>query len=929
MANLKELAVWENAIYQIEKLDPVVGGADGVTNRPLLQLANRTFWLKQQTEFTQNTARPLAINASSANTIDSTGHSHLISQASTTQKGIVQLNDTLTSNSNTDALTARQGKVLDDKISRKLESDANAVSSSKLATPRTIALTGDVSGQTRFDGSANVGIGVTLANSGVQAGTYQSVTVDAKGRVTNGQTILNSLITATTATGTANQATGNTNTYLNLVTHIGTNTQSQGSSTKITGTNGISVSSDTAGALTITGTRASDTAIGVTQLSHNTNGTDKTKAASEFALGEVRRMANQAQVTADGIALTWNNVQNKPSTFTPSAHRHNWSEIDRVPVASTTTQGITQLNDSLTSTANNQALTANQGKILNDKINELDGNKMPLKGRLSQNLNMLNADYTGIWQQSQNAQAHTSLNYPVQKAGTLWVLPSAYTGQQLYLPWDGSVLYTRNTTNSGSWSDWRAIGEVQDVLNSDSRSAGLSARQGKILDEKLTELDGQAVKTTGNQNIVGIKQYASVQKATAGLEFAANKENFDAGRYGVLGANANSAYIKNNQTNKLLELRHNGQLTYDSQKVWLYNDKSDAVNLDDTDKIATAKAVKTLNDAKLGKNDNAVSASKLATARNIAMTGDGVWNVNFDGSQNATGAFTLTNTGVTAGSYNSVTVDAKGRVTAGLTQTHGLVTATTATGTANTATTNSNTFLNIVSSALSGTNSVGSSTQITGVNGISVSSDTKGKLIVTRDSNSPTATKLQTARTINGVAFDGSQNITIADDTKAPVSHRHRWNEIDGIPANLATTDSNVASASKLQTARNIALTGAVTGSASFDGSQGVSISTALNLSNNMAILTGVSRHGEILPIPDGFLIRHCHFFVSMRESNVDSITWDIPEHGFAQHLNMQCYVSGRTVFAKVTVANDNGRGGVGYHKEIPASVNYMVIAFK
>ncbi|WMJ78510.1 MULTISPECIES: hypothetical protein [unclassified Sedimentibacter] len=37
--------------------------------------------------------------------------------------------------------------------------------------------------------------------------------------------------------------------------------------------------------------------------------------------------------------------------------------------------------------------------------------------------------------------------------------------------------------------------------------------------------------------------------------------------------------------------------------------------------------------------------------------------------------------------------------------------------------------------------------------------------------NSATATKLQIARQINGVAFDGTANITIADDTKAPKSH--------------------------------------------------------------------------------------------------------------------------------------------------------------
>lgn len=61
--------------------------------------------------------------------------------------------------------------------------------------------------------------------------------------------------------------------------------------------------------------------------------------------------------------------------------------------------------------------------------------------------------------------------------------------------------------------------------------------------------------------------------------------------------------------------------------------------------------------------------ARLATARSIALTGDGAWTVNFDGNANVTAAFTLSVSGVTAGTYGnatnipSVTVDAKGRVT--------------------------------------------------------------------------------------------------------------------------------------------------------------------------------------------------------------------------------------------------------------------------
>ena len=67
-----------------------------------------------------------------------------------------------------------------------LSSTANAASASKLYTPRTLAYTGDITGTNSFDGSANISTALTLANSGVTAGTYKSVTVDAKGRVKAG-----------------------------------------------------------------------------------------------------------------------------------------------------------------------------------------------------------------------------------------------------------------------------------------------------------------------------------------------------------------------------------------------------------------------------------------------------------------------------------------------------------------------------------------------------------------------------------------------------------------------------------------------------------------------------------------------------------------------------------------------------------------------
>lgn len=64
---------------------------------------------------------------------------------------------------------------------------AAATTATKWTTARNLSLTGDATATlSSVDGTANVSATLTLAASGVTAGTYKSVTVDAKGRVTAG-----------------------------------------------------------------------------------------------------------------------------------------------------------------------------------------------------------------------------------------------------------------------------------------------------------------------------------------------------------------------------------------------------------------------------------------------------------------------------------------------------------------------------------------------------------------------------------------------------------------------------------------------------------------------------------------------------------------------------------------------------------------------
>ena len=133
MANLRETSVWETGIYQWETSDPVMGGENGIDNKPTLQLANRTLWLKNEiakavesigsnktaadsalatkaaaatqmiagngltgggtlaANRTLTLGTPSSITASSTNSVTTTSHTHAIDQASTSTAGIVQL----------------------------------------------------------------------------------------------------------------------------------------------------------------------------------------------------------------------------------------------------------------------------------------------------------------------------------------------------------------------------------------------------------------------------------------------------------------------------------------------------------------------------------------------------------------------------------------------------------------------------------------------------------------------------------------------------------------------------------------------------------------------------------------------------------------------------------------------------------------------
>ncbi len=145
MANATEQNQFDQAVRLIEPGDSVVGGPGAPVNQPLQALANRTLWLKNQTEALQTAsegkaasateiqagngltgggslaqsrtialAPPGQITATSQNAVQENSHTHAIDTATTTRAGIVQLDNTVSEAENT-AATPKAVKAAYDK----------------------------------------------------------------------------------------------------------------------------------------------------------------------------------------------------------------------------------------------------------------------------------------------------------------------------------------------------------------------------------------------------------------------------------------------------------------------------------------------------------------------------------------------------------------------------------------------------------------------------------------------------------------------------------------------------------------------------------------------------------------------------------------------------------------------------------------------
>lgn len=376
------------------------------------------------------------------------------------------------------------------------------------------------------------------------------------------------------------------------------------------------------------------------------------------------------------------------------------------------------------------------------------------------------------------------------------------------------AIETANTAKAQSDSavtESRAAKEAAEAAQLDAEESARDAESSRQAAEDANEAaQAAAQRAQTAQDTAETAQenaYAARQAASQAQESATRAE-----------ANALLAQSQAAESAAAAEALADGVVRYDSSQTLNASQKTQArTNIG----AADASDTYTKSDVEntyLKKTDNAVSASKLQTSRRISATGDATWSVSFNGTQDESGTLTLSASGATAGSYGPsaaatlafggsfnvpyVTVDAKGRVTEIKHFALKLpATPTSVSGNAGTATRLQNTrtisatgdgtwsvsfngsanasgeFTLAASGATAG--SYGESAAKTLSYGGSfsipyVTVDAKGRVTSVKSialkmpsaqtdvtGNAETATKLETARKINGVAFDGSKDISI------------------------------------------------------------------------------------------------------------------------------------------------------------------------
>ena len=305
MANLKEQEKWEESVYQIEENDPVLGGENGITNKPIKQLANRTLWLKKALELFGKKSVPKDLTAESTSTADESGHTHKLPLASVTAKGVVKLNSQTASDSEQDAATPKAVKMAYDKaVEAKTAADsAQGSANDGINRANNAQSAANAAQRTANDGVSKADAAQRTANDGVSKATAAQTSANqAKSAADTAQRTANDGVSkADAAQRTANDGVSKANTAQISANQAKSAADAAQSSANAANNN-------------------ANGRISKTDISHATNGTNKAKVASEFALNELNKKLSTVirknyTKTIKGTNASFDNATQKISTW--------------------------------------------------------------------------------------------------------------------------------------------------------------------------------------------------------------------------------------------------------------------------------------------------------------------------------------------------------------------------------------------------------------------------------------------------------------------------------------------------------------------------------------------------------------------------------------------------------------------------------------
>lgn len=234
---------------------------------------------------------------------------------------------------------------------------------------------------------------------------------------------------------------------------------------------------------------------------------EKLKPATAQALGGVKVGAGLA-VQADGTLsadvkeISWDGISGKPEQFKPESHQHTKSEI---------TDMFNVVNE-LNSDSTTDALSAAQGKTLNDKINNINTNKNIFEKNDEaikiQPATANNAAFISLYKDKTNRTAY--IGHDSASTNDITISSDVNNGNIILKTKGNGKVKINNkevSTFSGKYQDLTGIPseftpaththtkseitdmfEVEDALTTDSTTNALSVHQGKLIDDKVNTL---------------------------------------------------------------------------------------------------------------------------------------------------------------------------------------------------------------------------------------------------------------------------------------------------------------------------------------------------------------------------------------------------------------------------------------------------------